>query len=151
MLRGEEGAGEIDVERPLPDVELDPLHHVVAPDELGRRVRDDDVEAAPAGDGLAERGRDPRLVGDVRRQRQRIGAAGLDGRRERVLVDVEQGDASVLGGEAHGGGAADAARGSRDERALAREQPGHAALRALKRGKPCSSVKPWPPAPSRRV
>ena len=126
MLGGEEGAGEVGVDRRLPNRPVQPVGAVVAPGELDGRVGDDDVEAVERGRGPADRRFDRRLVGDVGRQRHDV-EAGAGKRRhrfgERVAVDVDQPDTRPLLAEALGGRPADPPRGAGDERALALEAP----------------------------
>ena len=59
VLRGQEDAGQVHVERPLPDRRVEPVGAVVLPDELRCGVRDHHVEAAElldrASNGVLER------------------------------------------------------------------------------------------------
>ena len=72
MLGGEEGAGEVDVERLLPDRAVQAVGAVVGADELDRRVGDDDVEPVPARRCLLDRVAHRVLVAHVGVQCERV-------------------------------------------------------------------------------
>jgi hypothetical protein len=139
-----ERTGEVDVEHRLPSRGVVPRQLAVDGDG---GVGDEDVEAAEVARRLLRRPAHPVPVAQIRHQRQRahafrpheprrlvqLGAAGEAVAPERGdgvrIGDVEQGDVRALARQLDRGGAADAARGARDQRRLAGERLGGGALR----------------------
>ena len=70
MLHDEKCPGQVDIDRPLPHPEVEPVGAVVLAGEMHSGVCHDDVKAAPVVACTADRRRHLLLVADVRRQRE---------------------------------------------------------------------------------
>ena len=140
MLGGEEGAGEVDVERRQPHGALEAVGAVVGADELDRGVGHHDVEAAEARGGVVEGRTHCVLVADVRVQRERAVAQRRGRLVHASVVDVDERDARPLAGEALGDGTPDPAGGSGDDGALGLEAP-HRGPTVTARRTPLASVR----------
>ena len=99
-LRGDEVAGEVDVDDLVPVTQRQVLHSCEAQDASGV---DEDVDAAEVGDGGVDGGLNLGLVGGVHlvalgvnaKLGSKVGGSGLD----LLLVQVEQDDVSAIAGE----------------------------------------------------
>src|SRR5271166_1232349 len=130
-LHGVERA--VDVEREgLLDERVIDLEKLGAPDCRARRV-EEKVHRAERGDRARHHVVDFFARGDVGRERERLAAGAIDGRRSvarALLVDVGADDVGPFAGEDQRGGAADAARRAGDEDRLSDEirRPWHLPL-----------------------
>ncbi len=80
MLAGEKDPAQIDVVRPLPDVDVELMHWRIFADELDGGASEEHIQTAMATPNLIERGGDTPLVGDIGHQRERLPADLLDRR-----------------------------------------------------------------------
>ena len=125
VLRDQEHAGEIDVDRASPDVEDEPVGAVVLPRELDARAAEHGVEAVPRGDGRGDGGCDLSLVREIGDECERIAAGVRDlgnGARGGGRIDVEDADARALARADLRRLAPDPVAGAGDDRALSVQQ-----------------------------
>ena len=138
MFACQEDARQVDLERSLPDGELDPVHARVAR-VLDAGIRDDHVEAAIALDGGRHSPLNLLLAHHVAGEGEHRLANVRGHSREPGLVRVEAGHPRALGREADGRGPADPGGGPRHERALPLEAGG--SLRALREARRAASAR----------
>jgi hypothetical protein len=129
VLGDEEHAGQVDVDRPLPDVEREAVGAVVLTRELDARTTDYAVEAVPRSRRLGDGAFDLSLVGQICDEGQRRAARRLhlhDRPCRSLGVGVEDTDARSFARADLRRLAADPVAGAGDDRAPSFEQKAHA-------------------------
>ncbi|GAB7304365.1 hypothetical protein MAFF212519_22430 [Clavibacter michiganensis] len=127
LLEAEEHAAQVDRDDLVELRGREVLGEVLAALDAG--VVEEAVDAAEALDGLAHVGVDVGLLRHVGEHGEdrgvgRRGRHGGDGVDQAALGDVHEGELRALGGEAHGGGAAEAGSSAGDEDDLVGEAGG---------------------------
>ncbi len=135
VLDREKGAGQVDVDRATPHVEIEISGPGILPEQLHTGIRHHHVRTPAGGDEVSEGSLDGCLVGNVDDGRtSSIADVGGDGCRG-IRISVSDDHSGALASEPLRDRASDAGSGARDERRLA-SQPGHLSARS-RRGAAC--------------